>query len=56
VVETVWKLSQPPVTGTATVPSTAPVAEPERTRIVPPAPPDEIRALKLVLPDVFTWE
>jgi len=31
VVETVWNVSQPPVTGTATDPSKVPVAEPERT-------------------------
>ena len=36
VVETVLKVSQLPVLGTVTEPSSVPVGEPERTRMVPP--------------------
>lgn len=35
-VVTFWKTSQSPVEGTETVPSSVPVAEPERISIVPP--------------------
>src|SRR5690349_7188861 len=53
-VVTFWKVSQSPVDGTATDPSSVPVAEPDRTSIVPPAPADEIRAVKDRAPAVLT--
>lgn len=49
--ETSVKVSQPPVTGTVMVPSRVPVADPVRTSIVPPTPPEATRAVILfVLP------
>ena len=54
VVVTVWNVSQLPVFGTATVPRRAPVAEPSRISIVPPAPADETTALNRVIPAVLT--
>ncbi|GGK89155.1 hypothetical protein GCM10007964_34820 [Sphaerisporangium melleum] len=53
-VDTVVKVSQLPVFGTLTEPSSVPVAEPERTWIVPPAPPDDTRAENPVAPCVDT--
>ena len=47
-VDTSVKMSQPPVTGTVTVPSTAPVGEPDRTESVPPAPAEDTRAVNRV--------
>lgn len=49
-VETVRKFSQPPVFGTASEPSTGPVADPERTWTVPPEPPEEIFAVNVLVP------
>ena len=43
--DTLVKVSQPPVTGTVAEPSTVPVGEPARTWSVPPAPPEETRAV-----------
>src|SRR6266545_4200686 len=40
-VDTSVNVSQPPVTGTVTVPSTVPVGEPVRTDSVPPDPADD---------------
>ena len=42
------KVSQPPVTGTVAVPSSVPVADPARISRVPPAPPEETRAVSEV--------
>lgn len=53
-VETVVKVSQPPVGWTATEPSRAPVADPDRIWMVPPAPPEETFALKVLIPAVGT--
>src|SRR3954463_4667493 len=53
-VMTFWKTSQSPVGGTGTVPSSVPVAEPDRTSIVPPAPADDTRAVKVRAPAVLT--
>ena len=52
--ETVVNVSQSPVGATATDPSRAPVAEPARTWIVPPAPWDETRAVKPLAVAVLT--
>ncbi|RGC66087.1 hypothetical protein C5N14_25390 [Micromonospora sp. MW-13] len=41
---------QPPVLGTATCPSTGPVAEPVRNWMVPPGPPETTRARAEVTP------
>ena len=49
-VDTSVKVSQPPVTGTATEPSTVPVGEPARTDSVPPEPPEDTRAVNRVSP------
>lgn len=48
------KVSQPPVGATSTEPSSGPVAEPECTSMVPPAPADETFAVKEVAPAVST--
>jgi hypothetical protein len=48
--ETSVKVSQLPVTGTATEPSTGPVGEPVRTDSVPPEPAEETRAVNRVSP------
>ncbi len=47
-------MSHEPVFGTATEPSTVPVADPLRTWIVPPAPPETTRARKEVAPPTLT--
>lgn len=54
VVETVVKVSQPPVGATRTEPSGVPVAEPARTSMVPPAPAEETFAVKVRAPAVAT--
>ena len=53
-VETLAKVVQLPVLGTATVPSTGPVAEPVRTWMAPPAPPETTRAVNEVTPARLT--
>lgn len=50
------KVSQPPVGATSTEPRSGPVAEPERTSMVPPAPAEETRAVRAVAPAVSREE
>ena len=49
-VDTSVKVSQPPVAGTVTEPSTVPVGEPARTESVPPEPPEDTRAVNRFSP------